>query len=34
MFMQPCKWDFATPVNALGIQPGNWARVIVGSRTF
>ena len=34
MFMQPCKWDFSTPINALGIQPGNWARVIVGSRTF
>ncbi|MBL8753157.1 MAG: hypothetical protein JNK15_07635 [Planctomycetes bacterium] len=34
LFMQPCKWDFATPVNALGIQPGNWSRLIVGSRTF
>ena len=34
LFMQPCKWDFTTPVNALGIQPGNWARAIVGSRTF
>jgi hypothetical protein len=34
LFMQPCKWDFATPINALGIQPGNWARVIFGTRTF
>jgi hypothetical protein len=34
LFMQPCKWDFATPVNALGIQPGNWSRLILGSRTF
>ncbi len=34
MFFQPCKWDFATPVNALGIQPGTWSRIIVGVRTF
>jgi hypothetical protein len=34
LFMQPCKWDFATPINALGIQPGNWSRSIIGSRTF
>lgn len=34
LFFQPCKWDFATPVNALGIQPGNWARIILGVRTF
>jgi hypothetical protein len=34
LFWQPCKWDFATPVNALGIQPGNWSRTIIGSRTF
>ena len=34
LFSQPCKWDFATPVNALGIQPGNWSRTILGTRTF
>lgn len=34
IFLQPCKVDFWTPVNALGIQPGNWARVIFGTRTF
>jgi hypothetical protein len=34
LFAQPCKWDFATPINALGIQPGNWSRTILGTRTF
>ena len=34
LFFQPCKWDTVTPLNALGIQPGNWSRMIVGSRTF
>ena len=34
LFMQPCKWDFATPVNPLGIQPGNWLRLVYGTRTF
>ena len=34
LFMQPCKWDFASPINGLGIQPGNWARVIFGTRQF
>ena len=34
LFSQPCKWDFGTPVNALGIQPGNWSRTILGTRTF
>lgn len=34
LFSQPCKWDFATPINALGIQPGNWSRTILGTRTF
>ncbi|MBM3961013.1 MAG: hypothetical protein FJ306_03810 [Planctomycetes bacterium] len=34
LFSQPCKWDFATPVNPLGIQPGNWSRIILGTRTF
>jgi hypothetical protein len=34
LFFQPCKWDFGTPVNALGIQPGNWSRIILGGRTF
>ncbi len=34
LFQQPCKWDFATPINALGIQPGGWARYIIGDRAF
>lgn len=34
LFFQPCKWDFATPINPIGIQPGNWSRVIFGTRTF
>ncbi|MFN9275559.1 MAG: hypothetical protein ACK6D2_07460 [Planctomycetota bacterium] len=34
LFMQPCKWDLVTPMNALGIQPGNWSRTILGTRTF
>lgn len=34
LFFQPCKWDFATPINPLGIQPGNWSRVIFGTRAF
>jgi hypothetical protein len=34
LFLQPCKWDFATPINTLGIQPGNWMRVIFGARNF
>jgi hypothetical protein len=32
LFLQPAKWDFT--VNALGIQTGNWARIIVGRRSF
>lgn len=32
LFMQPCKWDFT--INALGIQTGNWARVIFGTRNL
>jgi hypothetical protein len=34
LFWQPCKWDFATPINTLGIQPGNWARTVLGNRSF
>jgi hypothetical protein len=34
LFQQPCKWDFVTPINALGIQPGGWARYIIGDRNF
>ena len=34
LFMQPAKLDFLTPANALGVQPGNWMRIIVGTRAF
>lgn len=34
IYQQPCKWDAVTPVNALGIQPGGWARYILGDRAF
>ncbi len=32
LWEQMAKWDFS--VNALGIQPGNYARIIVGERSF
>ncbi len=32
VFEQMAKWDFA--VNALGIQPGNFARMIIGERSY
>lgn len=34
LYQQPCKWDFATPINPIGIQPGGYARYIIGDRSF
>jgi hypothetical protein len=34
LFLQPAKLDFLTPANALGVQPGNWMRIVVGTRAF
>ncbi|MFO0419821.1 MAG: hypothetical protein ACK53T_10495 [Planctomycetota bacterium] len=34
LFLQPVKLDFLTPANALGVQPGNWLRLILGTRAF
>lgn len=33
LFFQPAKLDFLTG-NPLGVQPGNWMRIIVGTRAF
>jgi len=33
LFMQPAKLDFLTG-NPLGVQPGNWMRIIIGTRAF
>jgi hypothetical protein len=32
LFLQPVKWDLS--LNALGVQPGNWLRLIYGTRAF
>mgnify|MGYP003338928553 CR=1 FL=1 len=32
LWEQMAKWDFS--VNALGIQPGNYARLIIGERSY
>ena len=34
LYQQPCKWDFATPINPVGIQPGWVARYVIGDRAF
>ncbi len=34
LYQQPCKWDFATPINPIGIQPGGYVRYIIGDRAF
>jgi hypothetical protein len=33
LFLQPAKLDFLTG-NPLGVQPGNWMRMIIGARAF
>ena len=33
LFLQPAKLDFLAG-NPLGVQPGNWMRIIVGTRAF
>lgn len=33
LFLQPCKIHLTPTVNALGLQPGNWARAVFGNRT-
>jgi hypothetical protein len=33
LFLQPAKLDFLAG-NPLGVQPGNWMRIIIGTRAF